>query len=399
MNELRNQWLLDPRIVFLNHGSFGACPVAVLETQRKIREEFEREPVRFFVRELEEKIDRAREVTARFVGADPAGLVFVPNATTGINGVVRSLVFEPGDELLTTTHEYNASRNALVFAAERWGAKVVDVEIPFPVSGEDECVDRILSRVTDRTKLALIDHVSSATALVFPIERIVEELKTRGVETLVDAAHAFGMVPLNLDSMAPAFYTSNAHKWICAPKGAAFLWVREDWRDRVRPAVISHGANSTRNDRSRYHLEFDWTGTDDPSPWLSIPAAIDAIGAMHEDGWAGVMRHNRLLALEGRAILTRALGIDPPSPDSMIGSIASVPLPDGAHGEQPKSFYGDPLQDALLERHSIELPIFPWPAPPKRLLRISAQLYNERRDYEMLAAALEEELGRERASR
>lgn len=395
MNELRKNWLLDPRVIFLNHGSFGACPIAVLEAQRDIREEFEREPMRFFVRELEDRIDHAREVTARFVGADPAGLAFVPNATTAINSVLRSLVFQPGDELLTTTHEYNASRNALAFAAEKWGARVVDVEIPFPVSGEDECVDRIMEKITTRTRLALIDHITSPTALVFPVERIVRELKEKGVETLVDGAHAFGMVPLDLDSLGAAFYTSNAHKWICAPKGAAFLWVRQDWRDRVRPAVISHGANSSRTDRSRYHLEFDWTGTDDPSPWLAIPAAIEVMAAMHEDGWEGVMQHNRRLALEGRAILSRMLGIDPSCPDSMIGSIASVPLPDGTQREQPPSFYGDPLQDALRERHSIELPIFPWPAPPRRLLRISAQLYNERSDYEMLAGALSEELERE----
>ncbi|MDX1584730.1 MAG: aminotransferase class V-fold PLP-dependent enzyme, partial [Thermoanaerobaculia bacterium] len=359
------------------------------------RDEMERRPMAFFVRELEERLDAVRELTGRFVGADPDGLVFAPNATTGINAVLRSLKVEPGDELLTTTHEYNASRNTLVFVAERSNAKVVDVEIPFPAESEEECLDRILAAVTDRTTYALLDHVTSPTALVFPMERIVRELKDRGVETLVDGAHAFGMLPLDLSAIGAAFYTANAHKWICAPKGSAFLWVREDWRDRVRPAVISHGANSARSDRSRLHLEFDWTGTFDPSAWLSLPATIDAMASMHEGGWPGVMSRNRSLALEGRSILCEALRIEPPAPDSMIGAIASVPLPQGTQMELKTALYGDPLQDGLRERHSIEVPIAPWPAPPNRVLRISAQLYNERSDYEALAEALLEELERE----
>ncbi len=391
--------MLDPGVVFLNHGSFGACPAAVLDAQTEIRQHIEREPVRFFVRELEQRLDDARNVTAAFVGADPAGLAFVPNATTGVNAVLRSLRFSPGDELLTTTHEYNASRNALAFVAERWGAEVVDVQIPFPVSGEDECVDRIMAKVTKRTKLALIDHVTSPTALVFPVEKIVRELRERGIETLIDGAHAFGMLPLDLDSLGAAFYTSNAHKWICAPKGAAFLWVREDLRAEVRPAVISHGANSSRGDRTKFQLEFDWTGTHDPSPYLSIPAAIEVMAGMHEDGWTGVMRHNRELVLEGRKILSESLGIDVPCPGSMIGSIASVPLPDGRQRDLTSSLFGDPLQDALMDRHAIEVPVFPWPAPPNRILRISAQLYNGRSDYEVLADALVEELETESLSR
>lgn len=395
MNSLLSNWLLDPEVTFLNHGSFGACPRAVLEEQARLREEMERHPMGFLVRELERRLDEAREVTARFVGADSEGLAFVPNATTAINAVLRSLRFDPGDELLTTTHEYNASRNALVFVAERAGAKVVDVEIPFPIEGEDECVERILDKVNDRTRLALIDHISSATALVFPIERIVRELSERGVETLVDGAHAFGMVPLDLRKLGAAFYTSNAHKWICAPKGSAFLWLREDWRERIRPAVISHGANSPRTDRSRFHLEFDWTGTFDPSAWLSIPVAIETMKSLHEHGWPGIMRHNRDLALEARRILCEALGIGPPAPDSMIGAIASFPLPEGTQRELKTALYGDPLQDALRERHAIEVPVAPWPQPPRRVLRVSAQLYNERADYEKLAGAVVEELATE----
>lgn len=275
MNDaMLEHWLLDREITFLNHGSFGACPIPVLNRQRELVEDLEREPVTFMVRELESRIDEAREALGRFIGADGEGLAFVPNATAGVNAVLRSLRFGHGDELLTTDQEYNACRNVVDLVAEMSGAKVVVAEVPFPLRNPEEIIDAILGEVTPRTRLALLDHVSSQTALVFPVEEIVSRLRERGVEVLIDGAHAPGMLPLDVRSIGAAFYTANAHKWLCAPKGAAFLWVREDWRKTIRPTAISHGANSTRTDRSRYHLEFDWTGTFDPTPWLVVPEAI-----------------------------------------------------------------------------------------------------------------------------
>jgi isopenicillin-N epimerase len=386
-SSLRGHWDLDPAITFLNHGSFGACPRVVLDAQSAIRARLEREPVRFMVRELEPLWDAARTALARFVGASAEGLAFVPNATTGVNAVLRSLVFEPGDELLTTSHEYNACRNALEFVAARAGAKVVVADIPFPIDHEDQVVDAILSLVTPRTRLFLVDHVTSPTALVMPVARLAGDMARRGVEVLVDGAHAPGMIPLEVEATGATYYTGNCHKWICAPKGAAFLWVAENRRGEIRPTVISHGANSPRVDRSRFHLEFDWQGTFDPSPMLAVPEAMRFVESLHPDGWAGVMRHNRELALAGRAVLCQALGIDPPAPESMIGSIASVPLPDGSSEAAP-SLYGDPIQDRLLFECGIEVPVVPWPAPPNRLLRISAQLYNEAGEYRRLAREL-----------
>jgi isopenicillin-N epimerase len=222
-------------------------------------------------------------------------------------------------------------------------------------------------------------------------------MEARGIEVLVDGAHGPGMLPLEIGALGAAYYTGNCHKWICAPKGAAFLWVREDRRDAIRPVCISHGANSPRRDRSRYLIEFDWTGTLDPTAVLSIPAALATIASMHERGWTGVMETNRALALRARDMLCSALGIDPPAPDSMIGSLAAVPLPDGAASCAP-SLYGDPLQDALWERHRIEIPVIPWPEPPKRLIRVSAQLHNAPADYEKLCAALPALLSEERAA-
>ena len=389
---MKEHWLLDPAITYLNHGSFGAAPKAVLAKQSELRAQLESEPVRFMVRELEPLLDEARAVLAEFVGADTESIAFVPNATAGVNAVLRSLDLDLHDELLVTSHEYNASRNALDYVAGLVGAKVVAVDVPFPIASPDEVFDRVMERVTERTRLFLVDHVTSQTGLIFPIARLIDALKQRGIDTLVDGAHAPGMFPLNLDALGAAYYTGNLHKWVCAPKGAAFLYVRANRRRGIRPVVISHGANATRTDRSRFHLEFDWPGTWDPTACLSVPTALRFMNDIVDGGWPEVMRRNHDLALRARDILCACLGIDRPAPDEMLGSMAAVPLPDG----KPfvPSLYGEPLQDALFFEHAIEVPIHPWPHQPKRVLRISAQLYNTIEDYEKLANALTELLPR-----
>lgn len=373
---MKQHWTLDPNIIFLNHGSFGATPRAVLDRQNEYRAQLEREPVRFFVRELEPLLDAARAELAAFVHADFEGLAFVPNATFGVNSVLRSLDLDLHDELLVTSQEYNASRNVLDYVATAAGAKVVVVEIPFPIASPDIVLERVLEKVTSRTRLLLIDHVVSQTALILPIEQLVRELRAKGIETLVDGAHAPGFLPLDIESIGAAYYTGNLHKWVCAPKGAAFLWVRKDRRASIRPAVISHGANSPRRDRSRYLIEFDWIGTFDPSPWLCIPDALRFMQTLVEGGWPEVMRRNHELALSARDLLCAALHVETPAPDEMLGSMAAIPLGTGD---------AETLQNALLFDHGIEVPLMPWPS---RLLRISAQLYNEFADYEELAKAL-----------
>lgn len=382
-----DHWPLDPSIRFLNHGSFGACPTAVLDYQQELRRRLEAEPVRFMVREYEGLLDEARHALADFLKADAADLVFVNNVTEAINAVLRSLRFSPGDEILTTSHSYNAALNAMEFVAEQAGARVIVSEIDFPIEQEEDVIEAVLDSVTERTKLAVIDHITSPTAVIFPVGRIVAELAERGIHTLVDGAHAPGMMPLNVPSIGAAFYAANLHKWVCSPKGAGFLWVRADLRQQIRPLSISHGANSRRTDRSRFQLEFDWTGTDDPTAILSVPKAIEYVGSLMPAGWQEVMLRNRLLALDGRDILKRALLVEHVAPESMIGSMAVVQLPDG-HSDEAPALYGDPLQDMLLERYSIEVPVIPWPYAPRRLLRISAQLYNTHDDYRALAEAL-----------
>jgi isopenicillin-N epimerase len=275
--------------------------------------------------------------------------------------------------------------------AARSGARIVVAEVPFPVRGTGDVVERVLARVTGKTRLLLVDHVTSPTALVLPVEQIVRTLAARGVDTLVDGAHAPGMLPLDLGALDAAYYTGNLHKWVCAPKGCAFLSVRADRRDQVRPLSISHGANSSREDRSRYLLEFDWTGTFDPSAWLSVPTALEFMGSLLLGGWTDLMARNHALALAARDVLASELGIGPPAPDEMIGSMATLPLPDGT-ATRAASLYGDALQDELLERDGIEVPVVPWPRPPKRLIRVSAQAYNDLAEYERLADALRRRL-------
>src|SRR5437764_8902568 len=389
---MKHHWLLDPQITFLNHGSFGATPIAVLARQDEYRTQLEREPVRFMVRELEPLLDAARGQVARFVGAAPEEIAFVPNATAGVNAVLRSLDLDRHDELLVTTHEYNASRNALDFVCALAGAKVVVAEVPFPIAAPDVVVERVLEKVTERTRLLLIDHITSQTGLIMPIARLVAEMRARGVDVLVDGAHGPGQIPLDMHAIGAAYYTGNFHKWVCAPKGAAFLYVAPNRRASIRPAAISHGANATRTDRSRFLLEFDWTGTYDPTAWLCVPHAMQTMAALVEGGWPEVMRRNHDLALRARDLLCERLGIDHPAPDAMLGAMAAFPLPDGDALDASALYGGEPLQDALLEEHNIEVPVMPWPYPPKRTLRISAQLYNAIEEYERLAEALRCEL-------
>ena len=388
----RAPWVLDPTIAFLNHGSFGACPAPVLEAQQRWRERMEAEPVRFLDRELEGLLDEARADLGAFLGADPAGLAFVPNATTGIASVLASLRFRRGDELLTTDHEYNATLNALARAAERDGARVVIARIPFPIDGPDAAVDALVGAVSRRTRLVLVSHVTSPTALVLPVERVVAWFERRDIPVLVDGAHGPGMLPLALDALGASYYTGNAHKWLCAPKGAAFLHVRADRRPAIRPLPVSHGANDPRTDRPRFRLEWDWTGTADPSAWLSIPTAIRVLGALKPGGWPELMASNRALAVAARDRLAGALQVPPPAPDGMLGSMAAMALPLGPAEEERATR----LQDRLVADR-VEAPIVGWPVraarrtafPDAWLVRVSMQAYDDLDDVERLVDALE----------
>ncbi len=387
----RASWRLTSDATFLNHGSFGACPHEVLRKQRLLQDELENQPVQFFLRRHAELMDRARTALGDFLGADPDDLALVRNCSSGVATVLRSLRFEPGDELLATSHGYNACNNALIHAAQTWGATARFVDLPFPLQSASEITERLVAAIRPSTRLLLVDHITSPTALIFPIEEIVRAFEERGVAVLVDGAHSPGMIPLNLNALGASFYTGNCHKWMCAPKGAAFLHVRRDWQPTIRPLTISHGANAPTTERSRFRLEFDWTGTDDPSAWGVIPDAIAFFDAL-PGGWNAHMAANRTLALAARDLLCDRFGVAAPAPDDMIGAIASVPITPDPDDMIPGQMAGR-LQQRLWTEHGIEVPIIPQPGGG-RAVRVSAQRYNRLEEYERLAEALQTELAR-----
>ncbi|HTV96040.1 MAG TPA: aminotransferase class V-fold PLP-dependent enzyme [Steroidobacteraceae bacterium] len=373
-------WALDPAVAYLNHASFGACPRAVLDAQSALRLEMEREPVDFLSGSLPGRLEAARAELARFLGADAADLVFVANATSGVNAVLRSLALRAEDELLVTSHGYAACRKVVEFVAQRAGARVVTAQLPFPCPGAHSIVEAVLGAVSARTRIALIDHVTSPTALILPVERLVRELGARGIDVLIDGAHAPGMLPLRLSELGAAYYTGNAHKWLCAPKGAAFLHVRRDRQAGLHAHVISHGFEAG------FQAEFDWIGTIDPTPWLCIPEALRHLGGQLAGGWPQLMAANRRLALGARDLVLARLGIAAPAPDELIGAMASIPLPAGGSAAPPLDTRL--LHDRLRAR-GVEAWLHPHPVP---LLRVSAQLYNDLDQYERLAALLEQAL-------
>ena len=381
----RRYWALDGDLVFLNHGSFGACPKPILALQAALRQEMEASPVQFLWRHYESRLQPVRVALAGFVGAKPRDVVFVTNATTAVNAVVRSWKLRRGDEVLTTSHDYNACRNVLTECARRAGARVVVAQIPFPIGKPEEAVAAILHAVTPRTRYAMIDHVTSASGLVLPIARIVRELEARGIETLVDGAHAPGMLPLNLKALRPAWYCGNLHKWVCAPKGSAFLWARDDCQENLQPAVISHGNNSPRTGFSSFQDRFDWAGTFDPSAWLCVAAAIDWLDSLLPGGWPELRRRNHALALAARHVLCAALGAEAPCPAGMLGSMATLPLPARF---QNVCFSGKlaPEQACLYDNSRIEVPLVSVGA--LRCFRVSAHLHNHIDDYAFLAEAI-----------
>jgi isopenicillin-N epimerase len=393
-NPFRQHWHLDSTVVFLNHGAFGACPTPVLARQLVLRSRLEQEPVRFMAREYEPLLDAARQDLAAFIGIAPQDLVFVPNATTGVNSVLRSLRFSAGDELLTTNHSYNACRNALNYVADRSGATVITATIPFPVTSSEDILEPILSCVTPRTRFLLIDHITSPTALILPIQALAQQLIPQGIDVLVDGAHAPGMIPLDIQSLGVTYYAGNCHKWLCAPKGAGFLYVQRDRQSQVQPLTISHGANDPRPHRSRFHLEFDWTGTQDPTAYLAIPEAIQFLNSLYPRGWDALRDRNHELALKARQILIDGLEIQAPHcPVEMIGAMATLPLPDkfGPPQTLPGSLI-DVLQEDLWQNYHIEVPIIPWRSAgaERKLIRVCAQLYNDLEQYQYLVDCLKQ---------
>lgn len=393
-------WALDPDLTFLNHGSYGALLRPVLQAQAAYRDRMERDPVRFFKVDLEPLTDGVRERLGAFLNCRPHDLAPVANATLALCAILHNTPLRPGDEVLVTDHEYSSITNELARVCERTGARVVTAEIPFPIADADEITARYLACVTPRTRLAFVPHITSATSLIFPAAAIVRGLNALGIDAVVDGAHSPGQIPLDVASLRAPYFVGSGHKWLGAPKGTGFLHVRADKQPGFRSVAISSRAHKVRPERSAYLRDFDYMGTNDYTPTLALPQAIESTGALLPGGWPALMRRNHGLVMHGRAVLCEALRIPEPCPESMIGCMATIPLPEPSPelANRPTR-YDDPLQDALYERHRIVVPIWRWGTRNQRVVRISAHLYNTPDQYRRLADALLEELARERSYR
>lgn len=367
-------YLLDPDITFLNHGSFGACPQPVFERYQHWQRELERNPVAFISRQLPDLLRATREQLARYLGATADELTFVPNATHGINIVARSLKFQPGDEVLTTDHEYGAVDNTWRFNCEKQGARYINQPIPTPIQDPQAVVDQLWAGVTERTRVISLSHITSPTALIFPVAEVCRRAREAGIITVIDGAHAPGQIDLDMGAIGADFYTGNAHKWLSSAKGAAFLYARADRQDLLQPLVVSHGWNRQNSTQSQFFDYFNWTGTDDPSAYLSVAAAID-FQAQHN--WPAVRAACHQLALVAHHRILELSDRPPLAPESMWAQLVATPLPGRAADYQ-----------ALWDRYRIIAPIFEWNDIP--LVRVSIQAYNRPRDVDRLLDALTE---------
>jgi isopenicillin-N epimerase len=361
---VRDEFLLDPDVVFLNHGSFGACPRPVFERYQAWQLELEREPVEFIARRLPGLLAEARAALAAYVGASPDDLTFVPNATTGVNIAARSLDLRPGDEILATGLEYGACDLTWEWLCARTGARYVRADMPLPL---DDVVKRLFAARTERTRVVFVSHITSATAVRLPVEEIVARARAEGLVTIVDGAHAPGQVALDLDALGADFYAGNCHKWLCAPKGSGFLHVRGERQERVDGAIVSWGYEEPAGFVSRTEEQ----GTRDPAAYLAVPAAIEF---QRDRAWDEVQARCRALTLDARARLCAHLGTEPIAPDDMLVQMATVRLPAPDPG----------LKRRLFDEHRIEIPVLRG----DDMIRVSVAAYTTPDDIDKLLAVL-----------
>ena len=382
-HEMLSHWALDPGVLYLNHGTVGAAPRRALAAQQAIRDEMERQPSRFLLREVSGLAGRPRaeptrirvaaETVARFVGARGDDVVFVDNATTGVNAILRSFPLQPGDELLVTDHTYGAVARAAAFVARDRRATVRTVTVPYPAFDRARFVEAVASAIGPRTRIAVVDHISSESALVCPIAEIAAVCRARGVALAVDGAHGPGVLPLDVPAIGADWYVANLHKWAHAPQSCGFLWAHPSRQASLHPAVISWGYELG------YCAEFDWIGTRDPSAWLAAP---EGLAFLHELGFDDVRRYNHDLAVNAARMLADRWGTRFDIDDADIGFMATVPMPDrcGTTGDDAAR-----VRDRLLFDHGIEVQVHA--AHGRLWARISAQVYNEMSDYERLGEA------------
>jgi isopenicillin-N epimerase len=384
-DDLRRLFMLDPDVTFLNHGSYGACPRVVFDAWQAWQAQMERQPVAFLdpTRGLADRMRAARVALAGQVGTDPDNIVGLTNATEALNIVAQSLDLRPGDEILTTDHEYAALDKTWAYVARRTGARVVPMTVPLPLTSASAFTDALMAGVTARTRVLFLSHVTSATALVFPIADAIAQARALGIATVIDGAHAPGLVPLDLAALDADYYAGNCHKWMMAPKGSAFLYVRPDLQAGINPLVISHGWTADARHpgaagvfgNSPFIDGLEVRGTRDPTAWLTVPDAI-AFRARYD--WAGVSARCHALLRTTAERVAALTGLAPLSaPDFCAPQMAALPVPDC-----------DPLalKRALLDGHGIEIPCYRWQS--RVIVRLSVQGYNTPADMDRLVDAL-----------
>ena len=388
-------WDFRSDLVFLNHGSFGLAPQELLEWRFQLLREIERDPVSFLVDELPQRLHATRTSLSAFLGTDPQRLAFVPSTTYGLNEILQRLDLEAvilprGSEILMANHVYNATRNLVEFAASQRGWRLRVFDLPFPLINQAQIIDAFEEAWSDQTRLLIVDHIASPTSVVFPVEKLVALAHRRKALVVVDGAHAPGSIPLQLDQLQADAYVGNLHKWLCCPRGAAFLWVREPLQQTLRPLVISHGANAVLIEgQSRFHQEHDWIGTSDPTPWLALPQSLTLLSKQGSE-WSPmalevVSRRNRELLIQAQERLSKLFPAPGLSHELMGGWMTSVrlPLPHPADGVQ--------LQQQLINR-GFQVPVIPLPISTGntlQFLRVSSFIYNTIQDIDALIRELQ----------
>lgn len=377
MPSLKELFLLDPTVVFLNHGSFGACPRPVFEEYQQWQCRLEEQPVKFIGRDLGGYLHHARQVLGDYVGSPANDLVYIPNATFGINIVGRSLPLGPGDEVLATDHEYGANDRLWTFLGRKQGFSYVRQPVPLPATSPAEIVEQIWQGVTPRTRLIFLSHITSCSALRLPVEEICRRAREAGILTLIDGAHAPGHIPLDMQAIGADFYAGNCHKWLCAPKGAAFLYARPERQAMLEPLIVSWGWEAEKQSDSLFIDHQQWLGTNDPAAWLAVPAAIQ-FQAAHN--WPAVQAQCHQLAHQaidriGQLTGLPALYADDAGFYHQMAIAALPPIADLAA-----------FKNRLYDEYRVEIPLIAWQG--YQFIRISVQAYNSQTDVDSLINAL-----------
>jgi isopenicillin-N epimerase len=378
-----DQFLLDPDIHFLNHGSFGACPKPVFETLVAWQRQVEAHPVELLDRRMAQEMKSSRSALADFLNCPVEDVVYFPNPTTAINMVARSLTLKPGDEILTSDHEYGAMDRTWNFIAEKTGARYLAQPIPLPVTDHETFIETFWQGVTPRTRVIFLSHITSQTALIFPIAEICRKAREAGILTIIDGAHAPGQIPVDLLKISPDVYTGACHKWMCAPKGAAFLYARKEVQAWLDPLVVSWGYQAEHPSDSQFVDHHEWQGTRDISAFLSVPAAIRF---QREHEWDQVQADCHQMVLEARTRLHHLTGLPKICPDGLewLGQMAAIPLPE---------LDIQRLKMRLYHQFKVEVPVYRWQG--RAFLRVSVQGYTTQQDLDALEAGLMELLAQE----